>query len=199
MSFRLYVVPVIGTGTTASPRRPKYFGSTSSPWSAMDYGFEPWMVVGASLTELEDLNLTAQPDVTALPVNLQPLLSAGNVTAIQTKLEAANIPAGWVNTTLTWTEVVRTVLGMFSFLQRYGVTYATANGSAPPSIFSAGVTLATTFGSLPAAVQTALTDTAVSFGIATTGLTASTTLRQILKSMADHFQGTPYFFGAVTV
>jgi hypothetical protein len=75
MSFRLYIVPVIGSGTKSDPRRPKYFadGTLVNPtWSAMDYGFEPWMVVGADLSTSDDNLVVGQPDGFALPFDLSP-------------------------------------------------------------------------------------------------------------------------------
>lgn len=197
MAFRLYIVPVIGTGTRTDPRRPKYFDGLI--WSGMDYGFEPWFVVGADLSPADDLTIGAQPDAFTLPFDLSPVLTALQVTNVQNKLEAINVPAGWVNTSLTWLQVVRTVLGMFSFIQRYGAVYADANGTAAPSIFTGGVSLSTTFGSLPLAVRNALTTTAQSFNISTAGLTASTTLRTILKAMADNFQGQAYNFNGTMI
>src|SRR5262245_36149399 len=120
MAFRLYIVPVIGAGVKGDPRRPKYFADLDVNWSAMDFGFEPVMFVGADLSPSNDNFIVGQSDATALPFDLAPTLTGGQVNQTQNKLEALNIPAGWVNTSLTWLEVVRTVLGMFTFLQRFG-------------------------------------------------------------------------------
>jgi hypothetical protein len=212
MAFRIYIVPVIGTGAKTDPRSAKYFtpgsvGNIVNPanypagWQAtfVDYGFEPWMFVGADLNATDDAAVIAKPDGFALPVNLDVNLTSANVTNVQNKLESINVPAGWVNTSLTWRTVARTVLGMFSFIQRYGTKYAEANGSVPPSIFTGGVSLSTTFGSLSVAVQSALTSTAQSFGISTAGLTAGTTLRVILKAMADFFSNAVFLFGGVSI
>lgn len=203
MAFRLYIVPVVGTGAKSDPRRPKYFTdgtiAASSVWSAMDYGFEPWMVVGADLSTSDDNLIVGKVDALALPFDLAPNLTSQQVTNVQSKLETANIPAGWVNNTLSWLTVVRTVLGMFSFLQRYGVIYGDTNGTVAPSLFAGGVTLSTTFGSLPQAVQNAMVSAAQSFGISTAGLTAGTTLRVILKALADNFQGQQYNFNGTLI
>lgn len=197
MPFRLYLVPVIGTGATKDDaRRPKYF-ETLTDWSAMDYGFEPVMVVGASLTVSDDASIIAQPDVTALPFDLAPTLTGGQVTAVRNALEALHIPALWVTTADTWIGVVRSVLGVFSFFQRFGGIYATQTGQVPPSLFGGGVTLNTTFGSLPLAVRTALLETATSFSLSTAGFTGGTTLRVLLKALADAFGVVPYNFNGV--
>jgi hypothetical protein len=88
---------------------------------------------------------------------------------------------------------------MFSFLQRYGVIYTEANGVVAPSLFTGGVTLSTTFGSLPQAVQNAIISAAQSFNISTAGLTASTTMRVILKALADNFQASQYSFNGTMI
>lgn len=202
MATRLYIVPVVGTGTKSNPRTPKYFTDgtiTSTSWTANVYGFEPWAIVAADLSPADDTIIVNEPDAFALPFDLSPLLTAPQVTNVQAKLEAANIPSGWVNTSLTWTLVVRTVLGMFEFFQRYSGIYAKQTGLVPTSLFTGGVTLDSTFGSLPSANQNALTGSAQSFGISTAGLTASTTMRTILKAMADNFQNQVYNFGSYTI
>lgn len=199
MAFRLYIVPIIGDGTKGNSRRPKYFSDLIVDWSAMDYGFEPVMFVGADLSSEDHTSIAGQVDTTALPVNLNPTLTGGQVTATQNALEALNLPAGWVNTSLTWREVVRTVLGMFTFFQRFGAVYAENTGNVPPSVFTSGVTLSTTFGSLPLAVRTAMLDTATSFGISTSGLAAGTTLRVILKALAENFQASEYNFNGTLI
>lgn len=204
MAIRLYLVPVVGTGATkATARRPKYFtdGTVATPngWSAIDYGFEPWMLVASNLSAGDDTILVGEPDAFALPFDLSPTLTAGQVTTVQTKLEAANLPGNWVNTTLTWTQVAKTVVGVLSFFQRFGGVYAMQNGNAPASIYSGGVTLDSTFGSLPLAVRTAMISTAQSFNFSTSGLTAGTALRVILKVMSDLFQGDTFKIGGITL
>ena len=206
MAFRLYIVPVVGSGLSITDaRRPKYFNSTDGiistgqSWSVVDFGFEPVMIVGADLITADDLLVAQQPDAISLPFNLAVTLNAGQVTTTRARLESLHIPALWVNTSLTWVSVVRTVLGMFSFLQRYSGIYARQNGISPPSLFVSGVTLETLFGGLPVTVQTALIETAVSFGFSTAGLTANTTVRVVLKALADNFQAQQYNFNGVLV
>jgi hypothetical protein len=202
MAFRLYVVPIVGSGAKGDARRPKYFTDGTIPpsqWGWVYYGFEPWSVVGVDLPSADDVTIASKPDVQALPFDLSPLLTAGQVTSIKAFLENANIPAGWVDTTDTWAVVVRGVLGMFSFLERYAGIYAEQNGTAAPSIFLGGVTLATTFGSLPQAVQAAMLATATDQGISTAGLSAGTTLRVILRFVADAYSARVYDFNGHAV
>lgn len=211
MAFRLYIVPVVGVaGNRANPPRPKYFLSDASgqgvtpiiaggqSWSGVDYGLEKWMVVGADLTSSDDLLVVGQADAFALPVDLGVQLNAAQVTSVKAKLEAINVPAGWVTAALTWVVVVRKVLGMFSWMQRVGQIYYDATGQFL-NVFSASVSLDTAFGSLPQAVQDAMTGAAQSFSFSTAGLTSGTTLRVILKAMADNFANQQYSFNGTLI
>jgi hypothetical protein len=200
VAFRIYVVPVV---TTGNRREPKYLAETDPVragwWSGKDYGMEPWMLIGADFSAIDDAALTANADVFALPFDLRPVLTAAQVTNVQTKLEAANIPAGWVNTSLTWIHVVRTVDHIFRFLQRFLFIRAQQIGRFPDRLFLGGVTLDTTFAALPADVQAAIVDTADSLDLDRTGMTGAITIRAILKSVADQMGTVPVRFNAVLI
>ena len=194
MAFRLYLVPVVGTGSSSSDaRRPKYFDAFTSGWAANDYGLEPHMLVAADLSGADDASLTSNADVTALPFYLGDTLTAGQVTATQTALESRNLPAGWVTTAFTWRQVVRLVLGMFHFMQRY------QNVSNGQRLFLAGVDLERTLGSLPQQVRDDLQATANSFGYDTSPLTGGNTIRQALKLLADNWSKTSFRIGGIGI
>jgi hypothetical protein len=165
----------------------------------MDYGFEPWFVVGANLDVSSDNLVVGKPDAFALPFDLAPHLTGAQVTSVHDKLEAINLPGDWVNTSLTWLQVVRIVFGVISYMQRFAAVFAGAGGGTVPAIFTGGRTLNSTFGSLPALVQTAMISAAQSLGIPTTGLTGSTTLRAILRNMATFFESHQYNFNGTMV
>lgn len=197
--FRLYIVPVVGAGLIkGDARRPKYFLSAADGtgtagvvplgWSAMDYGFEPWMVVGADLSVSDDNLIIGEPDAFAVPFDLAQTLSSAQVTGVQAKLEAINVPAGWVTTSLTWLTVVRTVLGMFTLMQRYAGMHG-ANG-----LFSGIVNLNSTVSSLAAGVRQDFLAAATSLGLDTSGILGTTTIRQALKLLADQLSAQPYDF-----
>lgn len=194
MATRLYLVPVIGTGTAKDARRPKYVADGTvtaiGDVNCLDYGFEPWMVVSADLSPSDHTLLVGQVDAFGLPADLSALLTAANVTAVQTRLEAMNIPAGWVTTSLTWQQVVRLVLWMMAFWQRF-----TAIHGGP--VFLGGVNLDTTIGQLSVTVRNELTDAATSLGLSTTGIVLATTLRAALKILGDQLKPRPIRLGAV--
>ena len=194
MAFRLYLVPVVGTGSSsADARRPKYFDAFTSGWAANGYGLEPHMLVAADLSGADDTSLTANADVTALPFYLGDTLTAGQVTATQTALESRNLPAGWVTTAFTWRAVLRVVLGVFHFMQRYH------NVSGGQRLFLAGVDLERTLGSLPQQVRDDLQATANSFGYDTSPLTGGNTIRQALKLLADNWSNTRFRIGGIEI
>ena len=198
MAFRLYIVPIVGVGTKEDPRRPKYFNgrdgiiTEGQDWSAIDYGFEPWMVVGADLSTSDDNLVVGQSDAFAVPFDLATQLTSQQVTSVQNKLEAINVPAGWVTTSFLWIEVVRIVLGMFLFMQRYVSTHGSM-------LFTGGTTLSTRINQLTQGERDDLTSAATSLGLSTTGIIGSTTLRAALKILADQFTTMPYHFGNVTL
>jgi hypothetical protein len=201
MAFRIYIVPKIGAGVKGDAWRPKYFTDnflTPNPsWSSMDYGFEPWIIVGADLS-VSDANLIiAQPDALAIPATMDEALTAGNVTSVQNKLESINVPAGWVNTSLTWRNVVRIVLGIFTFMQRLGSIINEGEEVGVP--FFGGIDLSTTISQLSQANVDALEQAAIELGVSTAGVTGATTLRVALKSLADQMANRVYDFNGVKI
>lgn len=207
MPFRIYVVPVLTVvGPHSTSRVPKYFYWTEAvitpgSYGLVGYGGEPWVLVGADLSPADDATIVGEPDAFAFPFDLTPQLTAPQVTNVRAKLEAANLPGGWISTADTWAGVFRGVAGMCTFAQRFKGLYETTNPGtgAAPSLFGAGVTLDTLFGAMPAAVQDAIIATANDQGIPTTGLTASTPLRAILRTMADAYSTKVYDFNGVLV
>lgn len=184
MTLKLYVMPIIGTGTKASPRQPKYLSTFQAfAWGMFDYGNEPWCLVGvADIDVATDSALTANADCLGLPTNLDQALSNPQRNRVSNALESANIPGTWLTTANTWRDVIEFVGAVCQFAQRYqGIV---ADGSL---WFTGSVTLATQFGTIPQAAQTALTQAAQSFGFDTSGLTSTTTLRAILRNVGQQY------------
>lgn len=182
MAMRFYLMPITGAGVKGDPRRPKYTRTDLAGFDidVMDAGNETPCLCAADVPDATHAILVAYADVTAVPADIDQQIG-GSLTAVQAALESFHVPAGWITATLTYRSVLRTVMALFQFWQRYQ-----ALGGASP--FGTGVTLATTFGSLPAAARTALISTAQSLGYATDSLSAGSTLRQCLKAMADQWR-----------
>lgn len=195
MSWHLYIVPVVGDGTRGNERRPKYMAALSGvPWAGIDYGFQPVMLVGANVDDATDEQAQAQSDVLRIPDNRDQLLGAGAVDIVQTALENRNIPAGWVTQSLSYKTVLRTIWGFFAFVQRYSVI----SGNTSPLI-TGSVTLETQFNQLPQGVRTNLQDTATSLGLSSSGLTSTSTIREILKNISDQWGQRPFNVGNILI
>lgn len=177
MTVRVYIMPlVIGGGPSGLGRKAKY---TPAGFHLIPYGAENVCILAADVDAATHATISADPQVSSLPANLANNLTAGAVTQAQTFLDGLNIPSQWVSTSLTYTQLVRIIGSLFEIAQMF-------EGSIG-SIFTGGVTLATQFQALPANVRTTLQQIATSRGWDTSGLTATSTVRQILKFMADQF------------
>jgi hypothetical protein len=184
-----------GGGTLWSP---KYVGPNGGLgagndillFSAMDYGVEDLFLVKADLTAAQRTALSAQADVLVVPTNLDANVSALAVNRIQTQLEAANLPAEWVTTSLTYRQVLRVVRKIIMFRQRL-------RGDFGEALFGGGVTLDTRWNQLSAGVQQRLRDAAASFNLDTSSITNNSTMRQILRVVASQLPDAE--FGGVAL
>jgi len=151
----------------------------------MRYGFnEEVYLVAADVTTQQHNALAAHTDVTTIPANIDGNISAGALTAVKAALEALRIPGNWVTTSHTYRQVLRMVAGLFQFSKRHfklhsKILIPTANN------------MDQTWGDLPLLVRQELQATADSFGYDYSGVTGSTTIRTILKSLADQWGDQP--------
>lgn len=198
MTLNLYVMPIIGTATRSDPRRPKYDSTILNAgfsYTAYDYGNEPWCLVGVqNIDAATDSSLDANADVIGLTTSLDTQVGGARST-VQTKLEAVNMPGTWVQTTNTWRDVVLFIGAACQFAQRFQ-GMVTGN-----RWFTGGVTLDSTFNSLPAGVRSALSSAATSFGFDTSGITGTSTLRQIIQAAAQQYVslGLPLIMAGVSL
>jgi hypothetical protein len=193
MSFRLYFMPINGTGSPADTRTSAYAETELSTllWTMMDMGNEPFCLVGTDITDSLHISLSGHADVIPVPLNLDQTLGA-QLATVQSLLEAHNIPVGWVTSVNTYREILRVVMKLFQFLQRF-------QWFTPARLFSAGVTLDTQFNQLSVGFRTVLQNVAVSMNFDTSGLTGASTVRQILKNAADQWHETTVNFAGQVI
>lgn len=189
MAFRLYLVPKVQVLDTFVP---KYFGddTLSVAWSGIDY--DDWYLVGADLSAGDHTAVAGEPDAMALPADLSATLTAGQVTTVQTRMEAANLPAGWVDTSVTWRQVMRVVCGMMQLTQRF-------RGKHRAGFWGGGITLNSTVGDLSPTARQRLQEAAESMGLDVAGVTLATTLRAVLKNLGTQLQDRPITLGTLTL
>lgn len=188
--LRFYVVPKIGTGAFHDGFRPKYTrrdelgpGWQIDLWAGMDYGFEPVFLLAATVTAAQHTTLAAQTDVLSVPVPLDDNVSAVALPKVQTSLEAMMIPGNWVTTTHTYRDVLRAVVKVIGFMQRY-------QGLFPSNlVFESGITLDTRWNQLTAAQRDRLVQVGASLALDTSGIVNTMTLRQILILVSNQLAG----------
>lgn len=192
MTVRLYLVPV-ETSADGLARGPKYFrwGRDPDPpalmsgvsWSMMPFGFEPTALLAADLTAGQVTTMGGLSDVTKIPSNLDNTLGA-NLATVQAALEALKIPADMLSSGNTYRQVVRGVIAIFSVAQRFKKLRNLPPSDAGSRLFPAGITFDTTLGDLSQNVRQDLQQAANDLGYDYTGLTLTSSLREVLKKLA---------------
>lgn len=190
MAVRVYILPIERVGIY---RGPKYFawrfsvGGIVCPWQQVDYGLVDFAVLAADVTDPQHTSVSGNADVLALPLNLDSTLTGGSVTSTRDFLEAFNIPANWITGGQTWRSLLRTVTGMFLYVQRVtAIVGETLDFQAVP--------LNAQINDFPQVWQTALAQAAADMGFDYTGITGATTVRILLKTMADAWGARPIIF-----
>ena len=190
MTWHLYLLPIIGSGTYEDPRRPKYLDN----YSILDYGFQPVALAATDVDDATDAALQLNADVHRIPDNLDQSIGSAALAIVQNALETRNIPAGWITSTVTYRVLLRTAFGFFSFLQRYAVVAKTTS-----LLLGGSVTLNTRINQLSAVVRQNLQNTAISLGLSATGITGTATIRQVLKNLADQWGQSSFILGGITI
>ena len=209
MAYRFYIVPIEiwENPNGGTYRGPKYFhwrwahmcdpveaipGLEDVPYNNLHYGADNIMIVCTDVNTTQHNLLVAKSDVMALPLDIDQTLTAGAVTIAQDFLEPFFIPAHWVTTSLTYRQVLRVIAGMFMFAQRL-------DGISREKIRDLGITLNTQWETLPTPAKNKLKAAADSLGLDSSGVTQNTTIRQMLKILADQFDDWNYKLGGYTL
>lgn len=122
--IRLYFVPIEHVGDY---RGPEYFHwrfddellaeTAGIPWNLMDYGLIDQGIVAADVTVAQHNFLVAQPDVLAVPQDLDAMVTGQQITALNNYLEGINVPTDWL-VGGTVREGLRTITAMYQYMQR---------------------------------------------------------------------------------
>jgi hypothetical protein len=186
---RIYIMPLADLGPVFG-RGPKYWQTyfPSLQWAMIDYGPEQVAVVRIPNVDTPTHQaLALLSDVISPPEDLGQQIGA-QLTQVKNALEAFNIPADWVQASHTYAQGLRLIACMFCFAQKMVALGATR-------VFPSGVTLATRFNQLTTAQKNFLLNTAIVLNFNTSILTGNSTMRQILKAMADQWGLRSIFVG----
>jgi hypothetical protein len=196
VAVNVYVVPGLGAGSIEDPRRPKYFGPGGQyagyPVAAIDYGREPvFLVAVRDVAPADHTTLAGLADVVTVP-DLQQTVGAQAAT-VQARLEGLNIPGQWVTAGMSYGSVCRYVAVLCQIAQ------VLTQRLGRPRLFGGAVTLATRWNQLPQSVRDDLLALASELGMSTAALSGTTTVRQILKALADQWPAVAISFGGAVV
>jgi len=181
----LYFMPMAtGSGVHAAQLAP--FGVAQ-----LRYGGQPFCLAASACDAATDASVTANADVRRAADDLDSVPVA--IEDLRTYLEGYHVPADWLDGQQTWHSLLRGVLGIFLFVQRYQ-----GEGGGPP-IFANGVTLETTLSALPSSVQQALRVAADNQGFDGSVVQGPASLRSVLRAMGQQWGDRPILMGTVTL
>jgi hypothetical protein len=167
--LRFYLAPKIGSGVKGDAYRPKYFDGMDK--SAMDFGMEPVLLVGARPTAVQEASLAAHLDVIVIPLPLDSLISPLVRPTVQARLESLNLPGNALTETSTYRDLVRLIARMCFVAQRY-------HGLFLETPFANGVTLETKLNQMGAEQRQRLFTAMDSLNVQSASVTTAMALRE---------------------
>lgn len=190
MTLHRYFVPIIGSGVGGPEefRRPKYSDdlvAAGLSWKSAHYGAHPWAILVCDVDDATDAALRAHPDLRAIPDNLNQPIGAGARDALANALEAMRIPAEWLDGAHTWRQALRRIMVVFNLANRFQGLFSNAE------LIPSAAALDLRMNQLSAANRNRLAQAITNLGFDTTGITATTTVRQALKALSDQWQANP--------
>jgi len=196
---RLFIVDIVSVTVNGQVyRSAEHFGGRNNPADAelaglsvslMDFGLLNEGLVSVQVTDAQITFACALADVLCAPADLSQVIPINQFTAVSNALESKGIPAVSLTAGDTYQFLLREIAGMFQFAQRW-----TAITGVNP--FDTNVTLSTRVSSLPVAYRTALQTALNELGYDSSGLSQSSTLRQILNAVATQSDSRSFPFGS---
>jgi hypothetical protein len=156
-------------------------------YSMIDYGAAGTntTIVVADVDGSQHSTIDTDPETLSAPEYIDANIQQSEVSAWESYLEARGIPADWMSPSLTWREVLRTVVHQFRFTQRY---YGQGGSMDWAGL---GINLNTQWKDLPEAdFKTPFLDAANTFGFDTSFIRNNTLVRNLIKNIADQFEQT---------
>lgn len=183
MAVTFYLTPMI-VGPVQGGLESSYLDAAapSTPRGNMRVGREPFCILGVTdIDPAVDAAIAADPTCTKIPP-LTNTVGAGALANVKAKIEGIGIPADWVTAGMTYQTVLSTCMRVTQLYQRL-------QGLGAARLLDSGVTLDTTFGSLPVNMRNKMLQMANEFNFNTSSLSGASTIRQILKALADQWVG----------
>lgn len=194
--WRLYLVPVVTRQSKFGLGRfPKYTDSTLAGFShaLMDFGNESTGFLACDCDDTAHAIMLTFNDVTYFTEDLDLNISDNDIIILQGILEAKNIPANWIDNTMTHRFILRIIAGVFQFAQRFAALTGNQN------LFSASLTLGTRYNQLTTQMRAQLQDVAASLNLDTSGIQVTDTIRAVLRKVANKWSSSPIYIGGIVI
>jgi len=187
---RLYIVPSI-VPTQRGNLYPKYMdGGETSGWAGIRwFGTDPpSYLVLADVSEAFHDQIGLKTDVIILPQlnNIDNQVGA-NLTQVQNKLQALNLPSEWVTATFTYRQILRLITAAMMLSQR--TRYLLKGQVDGSKLFPPGVSLSTRVNQLSPTRRAALIQAGQDLGVDTSGLSGASTMREVIRTVAQQKPG----------
>lgn len=198
--IRYYILP-IERDVSGMARGPKYLPWRFDPdppalvdvrrFGLMDYGLvDACLICAPDISQAQHEALVAEVDVVAAPENIDQHIGAPAISIIQNVLEALRIPAGWVDTTYTYRQLLRMVAGLFQFAQRH-------HGLHKEQLIDNQSQLDLRWNQVPLDRRQRIQATADSLGYDYSAVTNQWLIRRILKHLADQWGDRTFIIAGV--
>lgn len=193
--IRFYLLPIVVHD--GKYRGPKYFKwrfgtGIDCLWSMKYYGRVDQAVLAADIDQVDHDALILNSDVFAFPENLENNMIPADRLALRNYLEGMliPIPGDWLSPSDTYRTALKTVTGMFMFMQR--LTSSAVMDSSPETW---GVALNTQYKDFSPELQAGILQVVSEFGWDDSVIKDNWTVRVLWKNMADQWGSTPIIFG----
>lgn len=181
-----FIVPLVGAGVVGDTFRPKYIPALTSDWRIIDAGDA--CVVHAVTTPAIDAQILANPDVIGTDdLNAQ----VGDIT---TALETLGLPSALASAGMTYRAVFRRFAAMAQFVQRLEALMGRDGLFAKLQLKG---NLDLQVGSLSLAVRQRWLAAADELGLDRSGITGTTTIREVLRILALQLINRPLRLGGL--
>jgi hypothetical protein len=193
MPTYFYLMPI---ARVDNGRGPKYLKWRFNPtgidcqWSMKDYGSIDYGCLAVNATVEQHTTLVGYTDNYQFPENLDAIMTSAQRSTLEAFLEAVAVPGDWITAQDSFRTALRTVTGMFMFMQRL-----TALAGSNP--LNWGITLNTQWRNLSAQQQSWITDAFMSLGYSAAFITNNTQVRRIIKAASEQWGARPIYFGFV--
>lgn len=193
MSRRYYVTPIIleNVGSASEPsmmRVPKFWAQAHQLGYTVGmtgYGSEDSCIArlrNPAPTPADHAALIADPEIYAIPEDIEQQIDSGQAASIGNKLEGTGIPGDWIAAGMTWESVL--IRSTKSCIMMQGWRGRT---NAVNKMFSGGRSLDTLLGQLPPPLRNPLLAIADQHGMDKSQMTLTNTVRDVLNSMSDQY------------